>query len=81
MFCEFYENLKALIAEWSKEAGRSTAYKYDSDKKCITMYTGCPGLFIGLKGELVNKYKKKLCDFLFIDNLEIKFEEVDGVCG
>lgn len=75
----FYKDLKDLITEWSKEAGRAVAYKYDFDAKHIIMYTRCPGLFIGPKGELVNKYKKKLCDFLFIDNLEIKFEEVNEV--
>ena len=74
-----YKDLKDLITEWSKEAGRAVAYKWDFDKKCMTMYTRCPGLFIGFKGELINKYRKELCDLLFVKSLEIKFEEVNDV--
>ena len=75
----FYEDLKDLVTEWSKEAGIAVAYKYDSGKNCMTMYTRCPGLFIGFKGELINKYRKKLCDFLFTKSCEIRFEEINGV--
>ena len=75
----FYEDLKDLVTEWSKEAGIAVAYKYDFDNKRITMYTRCPGFFIGFKGDLIDKYRKKLCGLLFTKSCEIKFEEVNGV--
>lgn len=76
---EFNEEMEKVISKWSKEAGRPAAYKFNFEKNEITLYTRCPGLFIGLAGETINRYKKELCELLYIKDIDVKFVEVDGV--
>lgn len=76
---ELYEKLEEVISKWSKEVGRPAAYRFNSENKEITIYTRCPGIFIGYAGETINKYKKELCEVLCTEDVSVKFIEIDGV--
>lgn len=76
---EFYEELEKVISKWSKEVGRPAAYRLNSEDKEITIYTRCPGIFIGYAGETINKYKKELCKVLCTESVSVKFIEIDGI--
>lgn len=71
--------LEKVLSKWSKEVERPVAYKFNFENKEITLYTRCPGIFIGYAGETINKYKKELCKVLYIENVSVKFIEIDGI--
>ena len=69
-----------IIKEWKEEAGVNSIIlvsAFPSFKETIKICTDKPGLMIGYKGELVNKYREKLKKIN--PNLEkIEFVETDS---
>lgn len=51
-----------ILKEWKNEAGVKypTLFKYDRTEKELIIYTSRPGLYIGVHGNLVDKYTKIL---------------------
>lgn len=74
------KEISKIIKEWKEEAGVKGVVQicanYSSKKK-LTICTDRPGLMIGYKGILVEKYKKKIQEIL--SNIEsIEFVETDS---
>ena len=63
--------LSYLLNDWCIEAGLNplfVQYKVDHKRKQLHIYTSRPGLLIGAKGVLLEKYQDKLFE------LEIKYK-------
>ena len=74
--------LEKIIKMWAKEAGieKSVGYRryYKNEAKAIAIFTDRPGFMIGYHGELINKYKKMIESSLYMKDVKIVFEELDG---
>ena len=74
------KEISNIIKEWKDEAGVTGIIQvgvFPSFRKTIKICTDRPGLMIGYRGELVDKYKKKLREIN--SNLEsIEFVETDS---
>lgn len=70
-----------IICEWKSEAQIDTAImvsRYPENSEVLKIMTTSPGVMIGYKGELINKYREKL-RIAFPDIKEIQFIESDSV--
>ena len=70
-----------IICEWKSEAQIDTAImvsRYPENSEVLKIMTTIPGVMIGYKGELINKYREKL-RIAFPDIKEIQFIESDSV--
>ena len=70
-----------IICEWKSEAQIDTAImvsRYPENSEVLKIMTTRPGVMIGYKGELINKYREKL-RIEFPDIKEIQFIESDSV--
>jgi ribosomal protein S3 len=76
------KTLMTVIKKWKNEAGvnEPIRFKYTfalENKTLITIYCSRPGLMIGYKGQLIDKYRKFIQSNFICHELEIRFEEVD----
>ena len=75
-------NLEKIIKMWAKEAGieKAVGYRryYKNEYNAIAIYTDRPGFMIGYHGKLINKYKKMIESSLYMKDVKIVFEELDG---
>ena len=73
---EMYSSLRKIFNAWMQEAGvRSIQVDVNYDNNIVyTIYTDRPGLMIGYKGSLIDKYKKALQEQHY-RTVEIKFVE------
>lgn len=59
-YCSYYyvDKIWEIIYDWKKEAGVTSAilWKYDTKRNKMCLYTTKPGYFIGLRGNLYQKY-------------------------
>ena len=55
--------IEKLIQDWCNECSTVCMTKTDYDKKIITIITNHPGIMIGYKGKLVNKYREKFKEY------------------
>ena len=78
------EILLKIMKDWYREAFKSKfhlmgpVYYHINDNE-LTIYTGWPGLMIGLHGQLVDKYEKILKDNNF--NYDVKFIDLPKYSG
>ncbi len=56
-------HIDKIIQDWCNECDTFCMTKTDWDKKIITIITNRPGIMIGYKGNLVNKYREKIKDY------------------
>lgn len=68
-----------VLKEWKEEAGVKypCLFKYLSRKNKIVIYTSRPGFFIGYHGKLVDKYKVKIKELLWMKKEEITIDFVE----
>lgn len=73
---EMYSSLRKIFNAWMQEAGvRSIQVDVNYDNNIVyTIYTDRPGLMIGYKGVLIDKYRKALQEEHF-KNVLIEFVE------
>lgn len=73
------ESLEKILKDWSNETSISFGYKYNWEMKELVIYTTCPGILIGFKGETIEKYRERLNKYFFEKEIKIRFEEIDGM--
>lgn len=77
--CAYYyvDPIVKIITEWKTEAGVTSPvlWKINYSKNKINIGTTRPGLFIGLRGRLIDKYKSKLNKELYGKIKDIEFTE------
>lgn len=56
-------NIDKIIQDWCNECNTICMTNTDYDKKTVTIITNRPGIMIGYKGNLVNKYKEKINEY------------------
>lgn len=56
-------NIDKIIQDWCNECSTICMTKTDYDKKTVTIITNRPGIMIGYKGNLVNKYKEEIKEY------------------
>jgi len=80
-----FPEIKNCIARWNKVAGvKQVAIKLNANEEGYTLsiYSDRPGLLIGVKGSLVEKYKKELEEISKIYNItHIDINEVSDFVG
>ena len=77
------KTLGMVIKQWKNEAGLNDEpirFRYTfEDKILITIYCARPGLMIGYKGRLIDKYRQLIQSNFTYHEIEIRFEGVDTV--
>ncbi len=80
-----FPEIKNCIARWNKAAGvKQVAIKLKTNEGGYTLsiYSDRPGLLIGVKGSLVEKYKKELGEISKIYNItHIDINEISDFVG
>lgn len=56
-------NIDKIIQDWCNECSIICMTNTDYNKKTVTIITNRPGIMIGYKGNLVNKYKEKIKEY------------------
>lgn len=68
--------LENIIQEWCNEAGKPVSIARDRHAldNTLRLYTQYPGLFIGVRGTLIEKYKKILKELHYekVEIIELK---------
>lgn len=75
------KTLEKVIQQWKDEAGVNEPIRFRytftfEDKVLITIYCSRPGLMIGYKGQLIDKYRQLIQSDFICHEIEIRFEEV-----
>lgn len=55
-----YHSIEKLIQDWCNECNTTCMTQRDYNKKLIKIITTRPGVMIGYKGIIVDKYKEKI---------------------
>lgn len=80
-----FPEIKNCIARWNKAAGVKLVaikLKANEDDYTLSIYSDRPGLLIGAKGSLVEKYKKELGEISKIYNItHVDINEVSDFVG
>lgn len=80
-----FPKIKNYIARWNKAAGvKQVAIKLktNEDGYTLSIYSDRPGLLIGVKGSLVEKYKKELGEISKIYNItHVDINEISDFVG
>ena len=83
--CPYYyiDSIWNIFSEWKKEAGvkEPILWKFDRKRNNVCLYTTKPGYFIGLHGNLYQKYMTRLRETKnekFQNNIDI-IECEDGI--
>ena len=81
-----FPEIRNCIARWNKAAGvKQVAIKLkanNEDGYTLSIYSDRPGLLIGVKGSLVEKYKKELGEISKIYNINhIDINEISDFVG
>lgn len=69
------EKEREILDAWCKEAHLTEPIGYYNQYHKLTIYTNRPGLLIGCKGKLINKYRAKFRE-VFRPDAEIEFVEI-----
>jgi len=76
------KTLGTVIQQWKNEAGLNEPIRFRytftlENKILIIIYCSRPGLMIGYKGQLIDKYRQLIQSNFICHEIEIRFEEVD----
>ena len=68
-----------ILRDWKAEAKVTHLILYKIRNGILTIYTDRPGVLIGFKGKLIDKFTEKLKEVPFPKIVEVKIEETDGI--
>lgn len=70
-------NLIKVLLDWKKECGDDNICLFDYRYGTLTICTSRPGIWIGYRGKLVNKYKEIIQRDCYSSLQHVKFVETD----
>lgn len=68
-----------VLREWRIEAKNNHLCLYKGEGDTLIIYTDRPGYMIGYRGELVDKYRKKISEASFGTIKNVTFVETYGI--
>jgi len=71
--------VEKLLREWRVEAKNNHLCLYKGEGDTLIIYTDRPGYMIGMHGNLVDKYRKKISEASFGTIKNISFIETYGI--